>query len=240
MSKKPTGEKKEKKEYKKNPVDCMFTSPGPIVYKLPTLVGYTGHDISKYRGPAFTMRKPTNVPNFAVSPGPKYNTYGLGKLGKPFTPRWTLGSRRPPIKGDVVPGPGAYADKSLVPKKRYPAWTMLAKARDMKGDKVPGPIYDIPRPVGTSAYLFGKRKELKPFVTPAPNHYGLFDLNKVKKRAPAGYMGIIKKPAPRPKTPGPLDYLPLLTHLRRAPLPSFGVKHSQCRNMFFTPADNAF
>lgn len=241
---------KQKEDKKEGVKECLTRSPGPAQYSLPPLVGVKGHDPTRWRGPAYTMAPGSKAPSYKFAPGPEYNIDGYNRFGKLFAPKWTLGHKRELPDKMRVPGPGTYNDQSMFPKKRIVAWTMLGKAKDLKHDDVPGPIYTLP---GNSfgkgdvtarqapvAYLFGRPRDTKTSQTPGPNHYGVHDLNKTKRRAPAAEMGRILDPQDRFPKPGPGTYVPLYNHYRRAPQYTFGIKHTPCRALFLTKQDNEF
>lgn len=239
------------KEDKKDGVkDCLKRSPGPAQYTLPPLVGYKGHDVTRWKGPAYTMTPGTKPPIYKFAPGPEYNIEGYSRHGKLFAPKWTLGHKRELPDKNNYPGPGTYNDQSLFPKKRIVAWTMPGKSKDIIQENSPGPIYTLP---GNSfgkgnvtakqapvAYLFGKPRDFKISETPAANHYGVHDLNKTKRRAQAAEMGRILDPQDRYPKPGPGEYAPIYNHYRRGPQYTFGIKHSPCRALFLTQQDNEF
>jgi hypothetical protein len=70
----------------------VIIGPGPV-YKLPTLVGYHGHDPSRRRNPAYSMRPWTGIKAHIVGPGPRYDIRNLTKSGRPNPPAYTIRGR---------------------------------------------------------------------------------------------------------------------------------------------------
>jgi len=68
------------------------TGPGPV-YKLPTLIGYSGHDPSRYRNPAYSIRAKTAIKTHIIGPGPHYNVRNLTKSGPDNPPAYTIRGR---------------------------------------------------------------------------------------------------------------------------------------------------
>lgn len=67
----------------------MNTGPGPV-YKLPTLVGYSGHDPSRHRNPAYSIRPRTDIKTYVRGPGPHYDVRNLTKSGLDNPPAYTI------------------------------------------------------------------------------------------------------------------------------------------------------
>jgi hypothetical protein len=72
--------------------EFMNTGPGPV-YKLPTLVGYSGHDPSRHRNPAYSIRARTGIKTYVIGPGPGYNIRNLTKSGIDNPPAYTIRGR---------------------------------------------------------------------------------------------------------------------------------------------------
>lgn len=70
----------------------MHAGPGPV-YKLPSLVGYNGHDPSRHRNPAYSMRIRTDGKSYILGPGPQYNIRSLTKFGPEKSPAYTIRGR---------------------------------------------------------------------------------------------------------------------------------------------------
>lgn len=69
--------------------EFLNIGPGPV-YKLPTLVGYNGHDPSRHRNPAFSMQARTGIKTYIIGPGPHYNIRNLTKSGSDNPPAYTI------------------------------------------------------------------------------------------------------------------------------------------------------
>ncbi|KAK9877416.1 hypothetical protein WA026_018529 [Henosepilachna vigintioctopunctata] len=72
-------------------IGMSLSGPGPADYFLPSTIGHRNHDISKSRGPSFSMgvRLPGLFCDSRVkseSPGPKYQVEYLTKYGKSDVP----------------------------------------------------------------------------------------------------------------------------------------------------------
>lgn len=107
--------------------------PSSARYKLPTLVGYSGHDVRKTRMPAYSFGLRTPELKKAESPGP----YGLPGIigGRDKTveraPAHTMHAKFD-IKDHVIgPGPGAYGLQSYKPGTRAPAYSLAAKIPEL-------------------------------------------------------------------------------------------------------------
>ena len=72
---------------------CMFTGPGPA-YNLPSLTGYIGHDPSRRREPAYSMKFLKKTSHYADGPGPKYNVAGLTNHGPLPKKAYTMGMKK--------------------------------------------------------------------------------------------------------------------------------------------------
>lgn len=72
--------------------EFLNTGPGPV-YKLPTLIGYNGHDPSRRRNPAYSMQARTGLKTYVIGPGPHYNIRNLTKSGPDNPPAYTIRGR---------------------------------------------------------------------------------------------------------------------------------------------------
>lgn len=73
---------------------CQGRVPGPS-YKLSTLTGFEGHDISKNRAPAYSLGLRTHGKTTMSTPGP-YNVGGVDRNGRYPYQGWTMESRAIP------------------------------------------------------------------------------------------------------------------------------------------------
>ena len=73
-------------------LSCMSRGPGPA-YKLPPLIGYVGHDPSRYRNPAYTIPGRLGDKDRTFGPGPQYDVGKLTKYGRDNPPAYTLANR---------------------------------------------------------------------------------------------------------------------------------------------------
>lgn len=103
--------------------------PGP--YKLPTLLGYSGHDVSKRRMPAYTFG--TRLPERASLKTPGPNQYDIPQIiggdGKTFkrAPAYSMcgrSGRKPHLSS---PGPSAYSIQDFNQGARSPSYSIGMK-----------------------------------------------------------------------------------------------------------------
>lgn len=59
------------------------------------MVGYVGHDPSKHRGPAYSIRFRLGLGDTTVGPGPRYNINKLTKFGLDKSPAYTIAVKYP-------------------------------------------------------------------------------------------------------------------------------------------------
>lgn len=71
----------------------VSTGPGPV-YRLPTLTGYIGHDPSRRREPAYSIKSLKRTSMYEGGPGPKYNIGGLTNRGIEKNPAYTIGLKK--------------------------------------------------------------------------------------------------------------------------------------------------
>lgn len=236
----------ERKEHKVP--SCLIKGPGPV-YKLPTLVGYHGHDPSRRRNPAYSMRPRTGIRTYLLGPGPRYDIRNLTKLGRHSPPAYTIRAREAWKFLDHVPGPGAYSPELCPPmdhKRRSPAYSIKSRDEMRILDEGPGPnSYLLPTCIGPKipdkraqgAFSITGHHEIRGEITgPGPAAYTKMDYNMIKRRSPAYSLKgrhilteIIRSPAP--------VFYPLYDTQRRAPKYSFGIKHSECTGVPMTQLD---
>ncbi|XP_014600531.1 PREDICTED: outer dense fiber protein 3-like [Polistes canadensis] len=227
---------------------CFNLGPGPV-YKLPSLVGHVGHDPSKRRGPAYSIRYYVGLEKESVGPGPRYNIQKLTKFGIDKPPAYTIAIKYADPILDLGPGPGAYSPEQCLPmnhSRRAPAYSIKSKGQALQILEGPGPnAYTIPTCIGSkipdkraqAAYTIGGYYE-PPLETlsPGPAAYANLDPNIVKKRNPM-YSFKWRHELPEDYlSPGP-RYNPTFNTGRRAPKFSFGVRHSECAGNPITSLD---
>ncbi|XP_035732968.1 outer dense fiber protein 3-like isoform X1 [Vespa mandarinia] len=229
-------------------VDCLTKGPGPV-YKLPPLVGYVGHDPSKHRGPAYSIRFRVGLSDKTVGPGPRYNINKLTKFGLDKPPAYTIAIKYPDTILSLGPGPGAYAPEQCLPmnhNRRAPAYTIKSKGQPLQIIEGPGPnAYTIPTCIGPkipdmrtqAAYTIGAYYE-PPLESlgPGPAAYADLNQNVIKKRNPAYSLKWRHDLSEGYISPGP-RYNPTYNIGRRAPKYSFGVRHSICAGNPITSLD---
>ncbi|KAF7401099.1 hypothetical protein HZH68_006919 [Vespula germanica] len=229
-------------------IDCLTKGPGPV-YKLPPLVGYVGHDPSKHRGPAYSIRFRVGLGEETVGPGPRYNINKLTKFGLDKSPAYTIAVRYPDTILDLGPGPGAYSPEHCLPmnhSRRAPAYSIKSKGQPLQILEGPGPnAYTIPTCIGPripdkraqAAYTIGGYYEpLLDSLGPGPAAYADLNQNVIKKRYPAYSLKWRHDHAEEYYSPGP-RYNPTYNTGKRAPKYSFGVRHSECAGNPITSLD---
>jgi len=153
----------------------VTAGPGPV-YKLPTLVGYHGHDPSRRRNPAYSMRPRTGIKAHILGPGPRYDVRNLTKSGRHNPPAYTIRGRetwkseqvkqffhnirtkrktsvlyininfRISAVFDHAPGPGAYSPELCPPMNHF----RRPPAYSIKSREVPKILDEGP---GPNSYL---------------------------------------------------------------------------------------
>ncbi|XP_014262629.1 outer dense fiber protein 3-like protein 2 [Cimex lectularius] len=223
--------------------NCGPIGPGPI-YKLPPVVGYPGHDITKYRNPAYSMARRTNAGRPKTRTGVKADTgnlYNLGKVnryGKFYSPAFSLLQRIPGKVLGIGPGPAAYDTQNIKDLSRPtpPAASIKSRPKSIYKNIGPGPGAYNPKPPPTkSVKMTFRHPEKMNLVGPGPGAYGAPDMNKVRKKPQ--YAKILSRPqqTKAPVGPGPAYYPKNLG--RRVPAFSFGTKHSECAGTYTQPDD---
>ena len=90
-------------------IGAMFRGPGPAKYLLPGSVGYSGHDYTKRKNPAYSFGiKGKKSEGNGATPGPgKYLVPSRQtRYGKDGTPAYTLHDRTALKSSFQTPGPG--------------------------------------------------------------------------------------------------------------------------------------
>ncbi|XP_011308284.1 outer dense fiber protein 3B [Fopius arisanus] len=229
-------------------LSCLNRGPGPV-YGLPPLVGYEKHDPSKYRNPAYTLRKRLASFDQTVGPGPTYDIAKMTRRGPERPPAFTIAGRQKTKDFNVGPGPCGYRPEGCPPMNhipRPPAYSLKARYVVDWRSHVPAPnSYMVPSCLGpripdkralgafTITGLHGlKAKSLGP----GPAAY-IFNTNTVKRKYPAFSIKFRTTSNLRTIGPGPVHY-PTYNTRRNAPKFSFGVKHSECSPPPITPMDD--
>jgi len=233
----------------RGPIAGMYNSPGPSVYPLPTLVGARGHDprSEHQKTPAWSFGTKHGKFSEDSSPGPvHYPDVKYTRTGKDGTPHYSLYSRPKELANFHVPGAGTYSPEKAGPASKYmsPRFSFGSRTRLRASDKNPGPNqYSLPGLLGKTvesgrrqAPIFSQRGRSKIGgfdedlqKTPGPGTYTVTDPSTYKNKAPLYTL--------RPRTempgdgtlkPGPGAHSPekVIINKRAAPVPSFGIRHS--------------
>ncbi|CAH0550318.1 unnamed protein product [Brassicogethes aeneus] len=205
--------------------------PGPAAYKLPTVVGYEGHDCTRYRNPKWSMASRFDTKDKEALPGPHYDIRGLTNMGKLYPPAYSLKSRVKDFQFAATPGPNAYNILNVPPlnTKIPPSYSIRSRFKSTAGSATPGPnAYLLPSTIGPTipdlpakaAYSISSRGKdaLAQSRSPGPATYNV----PTEKSHPAYTMGPRVFPPDNlgADGPGPI-YMPKLP---QKPGYSFGVK----------------
>ncbi|XP_015602862.1 outer dense fiber protein 3-like [Cephus cinctus] len=225
------GNKKPAKPKKTPAVVCGFKSPGPK-YKLATLVGYDGHDTTKYRNPAYTFRLRQTGVDVCDGPGPKYMV-NMNRFGPYTSPGYSIGYAATTFGSFCGPGP-KYMVRDHGP--RAPAFSIKWRTNPRAGSGTPGP-YNIPSTIGQGpAFSMGTRGATGVCETGPGPKYGLFDLCVVKPCPPKFSLGYRQTGNLACDGPGP-KYMPKIPTCNENPGFTFGIKHSECAPPLVTECD---
>ncbi|KAF7663078.1 hypothetical protein LDENG_00218780 [Lucifuga dentata] len=229
--------------------------PGPGCYELPSTIGFTGHDFTKFSSPAYSFHGTISNYMYCIdsSPGPQYHIDAkLTRFGRDGTPAYSmLGRMKTPKELFQTPGPGAYSPEKAPPcnlQRRAPSYTMGYRTHNRSVDSVPAPNkYHLPPLMGpqvpnkqaSASYTMsdiystgGPSVDLA--KTPGPCRYNSTDPNVYLTRQPAfSMLGRHSLPRDATKKPGPGAYNPekVSVNKARAPAYSMGIRHSE----FVTP-----
>lgn len=238
----------EDKENKPKLLSCMLKGPGPA-YKLPPLIGHNGHDPSKHRYPAYTIRHRTDVQYRSIGPGPCYDVAKLTKSGIDNPPAYTIRGREPFKIRDSGPGPGAHRPEQCPPmnhNRRPPAYSMKSRSMSKFTDDGPGPnAYSLPscigpkipdKPAQAAFSIAGWNEFRRDVIGPGPAGYSNLNYDLIKRRCPAYSIKWRHGLREGDVTPGP-QYYPLYHPGRRPPMYSFGIRHSECAGNPITDLD---
>ncbi|XP_029472495.1 outer dense fiber protein 3B [Rhinatrema bivittatum] len=229
----------------RGPIAAMYGSPGPK-YGLPSNTGYTGHDPSKNRAPAYSIASRHIKFVEDCSPGPGYLVPPhMTMRGKDGIPAYSLYGRPKDISPFNTPGPGTYSPERSGKSAYYspPMYSMAARTKGLSSDQSPGPAaYMLPSMLGPKVvnkssapyYSVTGRSKTGSFhedlqKTPGPGTYRVVDPGVYKYRPPHYSMTARTfMPSDTTQKPGPGAHSPekVLLNKRQAPNFSFGIKHS--------------
>ncbi|XP_076334810.1 ciliary microtubule associated protein 1A-like [Tachypleus tridentatus] len=239
--------KKQDKDKKKIILAAQIKGPGPGKYLLPGSVGFTGHDITKRRNPAFSFGSRTKIIDKKTTPGPCYLIpSSVNRYGRIEAPAYTLSSRPVELEPFASPGPGAYSPEKFHPPKerRAPSYSITGRPKLEKEDLKPAPnAYTLPTCLGPRAphfrslpsYTISSRSTVGTFdggtvETPGPNKYEVVDISVTKTKSPGYTLSPrIYPPGNDMQHPGPGAYNPELVILTTpsSPAYSMGIRHSE-------------
>jgi hypothetical protein len=229
-------------------IAAMERGPGPARYQLPTMTGSEGHDATRRTWPTYSFgrrlgtwfgKSETPGPGYAIDPT-------ITRKGKDGTPSYSLYGRHKDLNSFKTPGPGRYVNEKVFPQgeKHAPAYSMGSRSRYRKRDSVPAPSsYTLPTMIGrnvpnrsaSATFIMTGRPKVGGFSddykkTPAPNTYAVLDPDSVQKKAPVYSMRSRSyMPGDSSKKPGPGAHSPekVKIHMKSAPAPTMGVRHSE-------------
>ncbi|KAK6630176.1 hypothetical protein RUM44_005732 [Polyplax serrata] len=212
---------------------CQGRVPGPS-YKLSTLTGFEGHDISKNRAPAYSLGLRTHGKTTMSTPGP-YNVGGVDRNGRYPYQGWTMESRAIPQGKSVGPGPLSYAPEKI--KQYTPSYSLGLKLPPRAPAFGPSPAEYYPQYSNQGGITIGTAwKNLTQFVPPGPK--SAVETEVYKPRAPAYSLGLKGRPLfGQSPGPGPA-YHPGQAGYAAPHAYSFGLRHSKCSPPMITHEDN--
>ncbi|KAG5896750.1 hypothetical protein JTB14_031730 [Gonioctena quinquepunctata] len=211
-----------------------YIGPGPGKYMLPPVVGYTDHDVSRFRNPQFSIGLKVLSQRKPFGPGPRYDVQGMTRYGKASPPAYSMKSRPKTYGVFQAPGPGTYKPE-LAPRMkepRPPMYSMSYRYPTSRKFSTPGPDkYEVPSTLGpkvpdkhaNAAYSMSfKQKSLSSEErSPGPAKYNGTDTRVFRNKPPVYTMSPrVFPPNPQAGTPGPI-YLPKLP---QKPGYSFGLR----------------
>ncbi|XP_066584429.1 ciliary microtubule associated protein 1A [Prorops nasuta] len=210
---------------KEQSIICGKIVPGPK-YKPKPLVGYKDHCTSKYRSPAYSFGSRRFPDPICRSPGPKYKLeypHGIGySLGLPSKRNWV--SESPGPKYDIRAGP------------KGPVYSIKGRTDTRSTDCNPGP-YGVPPIRDAPAFTMGiPLADLRRHIGPGPAHTPS-NLNAYKPKYPVYSFGQDLHRKLLCDSPGP-KYDPTTIHFKRAPIYSFGTRHSPCAPPYIVEGDD--
>lgn len=223
--------------------------PGPGRYGLPATVGYSTHDPTKKKAPAYSFgaRLENTMFKKDCSPGPGYFIDPrINRTGRDGTPSYSILGRQKDGKAIQTPAPGAYSPEKVHPQgeRHAPAYSMAMRTRYRKRDSTPAAnVYTIPQFLGSriptkmnsASFSMTGRSKTGGFSedlakAPGPGAYQHVRPDVTKRKAP-GYsmLGRSYMPGDSTMKPGPGAYSPemVLVNNRRLPSYSLGIRHSE-------------
>ncbi|CAK9811162.1 Outer dense fiber protein 3 [Anthophora plagiata] len=238
----------ENKDDKPKLLSCMIKGPAPK-YKLRTLIGYDGHCLSRKRGPAYSIKPRIETRIRSIGPGPRYNVSKLTNYGVDSLPAFTIAGREPFKVLDLGPGPGAHYPELCPPMNheyRPPAFSIKPRLLTKWDDIGPGPnAYSLPTTIGPKipdklaqgAFSIGGIHEIREEkIGPGPAAYANINIDLVKRSSPAFSLKWKTQLSDIDISPGP-RYHSEYNAGRRAPMYSFGIRHSECAGLPITHLD---
>ncbi|XP_043561643.1 outer dense fiber protein 3-like isoform X1 [Chiloscyllium plagiosum] len=135
----------------RGPIAAFYSSPGPK-YGLPGSIGYSQHDATKYKSPAYSFGVPHARFTVDSSPGPAYLIPSLlTRRGKDGAPAYSLYSRPKDNNPFQTPGPGTYSPEKAgkVAFSAAPSFSIAGRTKGFRTDQSPGPAaYVLPSVLG--------------------------------------------------------------------------------------------
>lgn len=228
---------------------AKLSGPGPAKYFLRGTCGYTEHDPSKPRSPAYKIGSrvwPSTATNDSPGPAAYAVPPKIVRMGRDGYPAYSLYGRPKDAKLFCTPGPDAYASERCPPTtgSRAPSYTFGLRTALFSRQKTPAPnSYSLPTLVGSKsvdkssspAYSMTGRSRIGGFhqdtkQTPGPGAYSSGSPDVYRYRSPI-YSITARNSIPGDSTmkPGPGAHRPEKVYITRriAPRFSFGVRHSE-------------
>lgn len=227
--------------------------PGPGRYGLPSTCGFTNHDSTKRKNPAYSFghRLEDNMFKKDCSPGPGYFIDPkISRHGFDGNPSYSILGRQKDQNSFKTPSPGAYSPEKVHPQgeRNAPAYSMGTRTRFRKRDATPSPnSYTLPALMGakipnkkaSAAFSMTRRSQTGCFSedlarTPGPGRYNTLEPHVTKPKAPAySLLGRNNLPGDSTQKPGPGAHMPEKVKVNGKSAPSFslGIRHSE----FITP-----
>ncbi|KAL3320422.1 Outer dense fiber protein 3 [Cichlidogyrus casuarinus] len=239
----------------RGPIAAMYSSPGPV-YKLPTLLGAEGHDVTHSRAPASSFGSKLTWSENNASPGPCYlPSSKLTNKGMEPGCQFSILGRPKDMALFNNPGPQAYGTVEASKHLYGPglAFSFGKKLDSLKTDHVPGPnVYNLDSMLGKTvrsdkasshvhsitgrSKMGGFDEDLK--KTPGPGAYTVPEPSSYKENQPKwSLLGRNHPPTDSTKKPSPDAYNPSLNDKKTAPKFTFGIKHSQYKGEYITDED---
>ncbi|KAM7361216.1 ciliary microtubule associated protein 1A-like [Cochliomyia hominivorax] len=224
------------------------TLPGPAdLYPLPPTVGYTNHDVRKQRLPNYSFGLRTTLIDKRVGPGPnRYNVSKLVRYGVSKANQFTMAPKIDLKEKTKSPGPMAYQLQASPIFKgiKSPEYSMGKVNTFFFKNCAPGPnIYGINDSYvkhRAPEYSLGVKKYLKELVrSPGPATYPRVPMSVVLPDSPKYSLTprteyTFKLYGPGSNYYNRMEYKPG----KRAPMYSFGTRHSPRSGTMIVPCDN--